>query len=62
MKTYYVQLQDVERRLEILADANPSLVEASTVSNTLYWQFKLGDKIVAQFTQATVLGWWTYQA
>ena len=59
MKTYYIQLKDVDRWIEIDADANPSLGITSTLTTALYWQFKQGDNIVAQFIQANVVGWWT---
>lgn len=60
MKTYYVRLKDVDYNIEIIADANPSLHLADTNNTALYWHFKQGDTVVAQFAQATVIGWWTY--
>ncbi len=61
MKTYYIQLKDVDRWVEVDADSNPSLSYVHGDSAALYWQFKQGDNTVAQFMQANVIGWWTHR-
>ena len=56
MRTYHVQLANIETPATFEADDEP---EIGTDDNyRQYWQFKRGDEIVAKFRVERVVGWW----
>lgn len=57
MRTYHVQLADVETPAIFQADGDPVLGTTDDYGQP-YWQFKQGEQVVAQFKQNSVLGWW----
>ena len=57
MRTYYVQLTNLNHAIEMYADANPE-VQFDSNQNESFLVFKRNDEIVGNFVVRNVIGWW----
>lgn len=57
MKTYYVQLTDLDHAIEFRADENPTLEDRAGFKNNVL-VFKYNGDVVAHFLTSHVKGWW----
>lgn len=57
MKTYYVQLTDLDHHIAVDADENPETVRDDQ-SGTNVLVFKRGGEVIGRFAIQRVVGWW----